>query len=86
MYDIAMQIKEENISLEDLIKKKKHLVTWFASNCGLTQGAKKRLNLVQKLVDMGLNVDRRLVDTIICNLYAKQLFKYKQILLRPCSE
>jgi len=59
MYDIAKQVKEENISLEELMKKKKHLVTWFASNCGLTQGAKNRLNLVQKLVDMGLNVDRR---------------------------
>ena len=61
MYDIAKQVKEENISLDNLMTKKKHLVTWFASNCGWTKGAKKRLNLVQKLVDLGLNVDRRLV-------------------------
>ena len=59
MYTNAMQVKRDNVSLEDLMKKKKHLVTWFASNCGITEGAKKRLNLVQKLVDMGLNVDRR---------------------------
>ena len=73
MYDIAMkEMKEENLSLEDLFKKKKHLVTWFASNCGWTGGAKYRLNLVQKLVDLGLNVDRRLVKTIMCKLLQKK--------------
>ena len=61
MYDISMQVKEENISLQELMKKKNQLVTWFASNCGFTKGAKKRLDLVQKLIDLGLNVDRRFV-------------------------
>ena len=82
MYDIAKRVKEENISLKDLMKKKKHLVTWFASNCGLTQGAKNRLNLVQKLVDMGLNVDRRLVDSIICELFENFYFKLEQAKFR----
>merc|ERR1719427_2162584 len=42
MYGTAIQVKQENLSLEDLMKKKKNLVTWFASNCGITEGAKKR--------------------------------------------
>ena len=72
MYDIAMQeMKEENLSLTDLFKKKKHLVTWFASDCGWTGGAKYMLNLVQKLVDLGLNVDRRLVENIMCKFLQK---------------
>ena len=66
MYGTAMQVKQGNVSLEDLMKKKKNLVTWFASNCGITEGAKKRFNLVQKLIDMGLNVDRRFVENILC--------------------
>ena len=65
MYDISMQVKEENISLQELMKKKNQLVTWFASNCGFTKGAKKRLDLVQKLIDLGLNVDRRFVENIM---------------------
>ena len=73
MYDIAKQVKEENISLDNLMTKKKHLVTWFASNCGWTKGAKKRLNLVQKLVDLGLNVDRRLVENTIRNCLQKKI-------------
>ena len=44
------------------MKNKKHLVTWFATNCGFTVGAKKRFNLVQELVDKGLDVDRRFVS------------------------
>ena len=62
MYEIAMEVKEKNTSLEKLMKNKKHLVTWFATNCGFTVGAKKRFNLVQELVDMGLDVDRRFVS------------------------
>jgi len=59
MYEIAMEVKEKNTSLEKLMKDKKHLVTWFATNCRFTVGAKKRFNLVQELVDVGLHVDRR---------------------------
>ena len=73
MYDVAMQVKQENKSLEDLMKKKKHLVTWFATNCGSTRGAKERFNLVQKLVDMGLNVDRRFVKNTMCICFWKKL-------------
>ena len=64
MYDIAMQVKQKNTSLEELMKNKKHLATWFATNCGYTGGAKKRFNLVQQLVDLGLDVDRRLKFTL----------------------
>ena len=77
MYDIAKQVKEENISLKDLMKKKKHLVTWFASNCGFTTGARKRLNIVQTLIDTGLNVDRRLVEIIMFNCLLTKLLLIK---------
>ena len=60
MYKIALEIKKKNTSLEELMKSKKHLATWFATNCGYTVGAKNRFNLVQKLVELGLDVDRRL--------------------------
>ena len=55
-----MEVKDNSTSLEELMKNKKHLATWFATNCGYTEGAKTRFNLVQELVDMGLDVDRRL--------------------------
>ena len=68
MYDIALKVKEKNTSLEELMKNKKHLATWFVTNCGYTVGAKNRLNLVQKLVDLGLDVDRRLFESY-CKVY-----------------
>ena len=65
MYETAVKIKEKNASLEELMKNKKHLAIWFASNCNYTRGAEKRFDLVQKLVDLGLDVDRRLFKNII---------------------
>ena len=62
MYKISLEIKNKNSSLEELMKNKKHLATWFATNCGYTLGAKNRFNIVQKLVDLGLDVDRRLFE------------------------
>ena len=62
MYETAVKIKEKNASLEELMKNKKHLATWFASNCNYTMGARRRFNLVQKLVNLGLDVDRRLFE------------------------
>ena len=62
MYEIALEVKEKKTSLEELMKNKKHLATWFASNCNYTKGAENRINLVQKLVDLGLDVDRRLLE------------------------
>jgi len=62
MHAVAEQLRSEEDPrefLRDLMKKKKELVTWFASNCGRTEGSKKRMDLVEKLVGMGLNVDRR---------------------------
>jgi len=59
MYETAVKIKKKNTSLEELMKNKKHLATWFASNCNYTMGARRRFNLVQKLVNLGLDVDRR---------------------------
>ena len=40
------------------MKNKKDLVTWFATNSGYTVGANNRLTLMQKLIGMGLEVDR----------------------------
>ena len=49
--------------LKSLMRGKTGLVTWVVSNCGLGKGgARKRYELVQKLVDMGLDVDRRWAD------------------------
>ena len=64
MYKIASEVKEKNTSMEELMKNKKHLATWFATNCDFTTGAKTRFTLVQKLVGFGLDVDRRLVEFI----------------------
>ena len=61
MYKIASEVKEKNTSMGELMKNKKHLATWFATNCEFTAGAKTRFNLVQKLVDLGLDIDRRLL-------------------------
>ena len=65
MYDIAKKIKNEHgdqkKGLRDLMKSKTGLVTWVVTNCDYTEGSKKRMNLVQKLFDKGLNIDRRLV-------------------------
>ena len=68
MHAVAEQLRSEEDPrefLRDLMKKKKELVTWFASTCGRTEGSKKRMDLVEKLVGMGLNVDRRLVEIIV---------------------
>ena len=62
MYKIASEVKEKNTSLEEVMKNKEHLATWFVTNCGYTAGAKTRFSLVQKLVDLGLDVDRRLFE------------------------
>ena len=62
MYKTALEIKNKNTSLEEMMKIKKNLATWFATNCGYTVGAKNRFSLVQKLVDLGLDVDRRLFE------------------------
>ena len=44
------------------MKNKKDLATWFATNSGYTVGANNRFSFMQKLIGMGLKVDRGFIS------------------------
>ena len=73
MYKIDLEVKEKNISLEELMTNNKNLATWFVTNCGSIKGAKNIFSLVRKLIDIGLDVDRRFkLKSIV--IFGKQNF------------
>ena len=42
-----------------VVSQKTNLAIWIVSNCGSTNGARARIDIIQKLIDAGLKVDRR---------------------------
>ena len=49
----------EDYGISETLKKKTKLVSWITSNCGYTEGAKTRMNLVTKMVEQGIKIDLR---------------------------
>ena len=48
-----------DLGLAKTMKQKTKLVTWIASNCKYSSGAKIRMNLVNKMVESGIKMDLR---------------------------
>ena len=48
-----------DLGLAQTLKQKTKLVSWIASNCKYSRGAKVRMNLVNKMVESGIKMDLR---------------------------
>ena len=50
---------DQEKDIDAILSGKTGLALWIVSNCGITGGAVKRMDLVNKLIDAGLKLDRR---------------------------
>ena len=64
MAQILTKIKNKykrspDLGIAQTLKQKTKLVSWIASNCKYSNGAKTRMNIVNKMVESGIKMDLR---------------------------